>query len=69
VRPIDALFFTSIVNGVAAPFLLVVIMLAARNKKVMGTQTIGPVLTALGWIVTIAMFLALAGLALTSLGS
>jgi NRAMP (natural resistance-associated macrophage protein)-like metal ion transporter len=69
VKPIDALFFTSIVNGVAAPFLLVVIMLAARNKKVMGTQTIGPVLTALGWIVTIAMFLALAGLALTSLGS
>jgi NRAMP (natural resistance-associated macrophage protein)-like metal ion transporter len=69
VKPIDALFFTSIVNGIAAPFLLVVIMLAARNKKVMGTQTIGPVLTALGWIVTIAMFLALAGLALTSLGS
>jgi NRAMP (natural resistance-associated macrophage protein)-like metal ion transporter len=69
VKPIDALFFTSIVNGVAAPFLLVVIMLAARNKNVMGHQTIGPVLTALGWIVTIAMFAALIGLALTSLGS
>lgn len=69
VKPIDALFLTSILNGVAAPFLLVVIMLAARNKKVMGKQTIGPVLTALGWIVTIAMFVALIGLALTSLGS
>jgi len=69
VKPIDALFFTSILNGVAAPFLLVVIMLAARNKKVMGNQTIGPVLTALGWIVTVAMFAALVGLALTSLGS
>jgi Mn2+/Fe2+ NRAMP family transporter len=69
IKPIDALFFTSIVNGVAAPFLLVVIMLAAGNKKVMGGQTIGPVLTALGWIVTIAMFAALAGLALTSFGS
>jgi NRAMP (natural resistance-associated macrophage protein)-like metal ion transporter len=69
VKPIDALFFTSIVNGVAAPFLLVVIMLAARNKKVMGKQTIGPVLTALGWIVTIAMFAALVGLAITSLGA
>ena len=66
VKPIDALFFTSIVNGVAAPFLLVVIMLAARNSKVMGKQTIGPVLTALGWIVTLAMFAALIGLALTS---
>jgi NRAMP (natural resistance-associated macrophage protein)-like metal ion transporter len=69
IKPIDALFFTSILNGIAAPFLLVVIMLAARNKKVMGRQTIGPVLTALGWIVTIAMFVALVGLAITSLGS
>ena len=69
VKPIDALFFTSILNGVAAPFLLVVIMLAAHNKKVMGNQTIGPVLTALGWIVTVAMFAALVGLALTSLRS
>ncbi len=69
VKPIDALFLTSILNGIAAPFLLVVIMLAARNEKVMGKQTIGPVLTALGWIVTVAMFVALIGLALTALGS
>jgi NRAMP (natural resistance-associated macrophage protein)-like metal ion transporter len=69
IKPIDALFFTSILNGIAAPFLLVVIMLAARNGKVMGRQTIGPVLTALGWIVTIAMFAALLGLAITSFSS
>jgi len=56
-------------NGVAAPFLLVVIMLVARNTKVMGQQTIGPVLTVLGWTVTIAMFAALVGLAITSFGS
>jgi hypothetical protein len=35
----------------------------------MGHQTIGPVLTVLGWTVTIAMFAALLGLALTSFGS
>ena len=69
VKPIDALFFTAILNGIAAPPLLVVIMLAARNRRVMGRETIGPVLTALGWIVTIAMFAALAGLAITSLRS
>ena len=69
VKPIDALFFTSVLNGVAAPFLLVVIMLAARNTKVMGRQTIGRVLTVLGWTVTIAMFAALVGLAITSFGS
>ena len=68
VKPIDALFFTSVLNGIVAPPLLVVIMLAARNKKVMGRQTIGPVLTSLGWIVTLAMFAALVGLTLTSLG-
>ena len=69
VKPIDALFFTSVLNGVAAPFLLVVIMLAAANKKVMGRQTIGPVLRVLGWTVTVAMFAALLGLALTSFRS
>ena len=69
VKPIDALFFTSVLNGIAAPPLLVVIMLAARNRKVMGRQTIGPVLTVLGWTVTVAMFAALLGLAITSFGS
>jgi NRAMP (natural resistance-associated macrophage protein)-like metal ion transporter len=69
VKPIDALFFTGLLNGIAAPFLLVLIMLAACNRKVMGRQTIGPVLTGLGWFVTVAMFAALVLLALTSLGS
>ena len=41
--------------------MLVMVMLAARNPKVMGKQTIGPVLTALGWAATIGMFLALRG--------
>jgi NRAMP (natural resistance-associated macrophage protein)-like metal ion transporter len=66
VKPIDALFFTSVLNGIAAPPLLVVIMLAARDPKVMGRHRIGPVLTLLGWLVTGAMFAALLGLALTS---
>ena len=46
--------------------MLVMVMLAARNPKVMGKQTIGPVLTALGWAATIGMFLALAGLVYTT---
>ena len=67
VRPIDALFFTALLNGVAAPPLLVVIMLAARNRRVMGNKVIGPVLTVLGWTVTAAMFAAIGLLAVTSL--
>ena len=37
--------------------------LTACDPKVMGKQTIGPVLTVLGWITTVAMSLALIGLA------
>ena len=67
VNPIDALFYTAILNGVVAPPLLVLVMLAARNTRVMGDQTIGPLLTTLGWLATIAMFLAVAGLGYTTL--
>lgn len=63
INPIDALFYTAVLNGIVAPPLLVVVMRAARNRKVMGRQTIGPVLTALGWLAAIGMFLALLGLA------
>ena len=66
-NPIDALFYTAVLNGIVAPPLLVLVMRAARNPDVMGKQTIGPVLTALGWLATIGMFLALAGLAYTTL--
>jgi NRAMP (natural resistance-associated macrophage protein)-like metal ion transporter len=67
INPIDALFYTAVLNGIVAPPLLVLIMLAARNPRVMGKQTIGPVLTALGWLATIGMFLALFGLAYTTI--
>ena len=67
INAIDALFYAAVLNGVTAPPLLVLIMLAARNPKVMGKQTIGPVLTTLGWITTIGMFVALVVLAYTTI--
>jgi NRAMP (natural resistance-associated macrophage protein)-like metal ion transporter len=66
VKAIDALFFTSVLNGIAAPPLLVLIMLAARSRRVMGDRAIGPALTGMGWLATAAMFLALGALAYTS---
>src|SRR4029077_16190547 len=66
INPIDALFYTAVLNGIVAPPLLVVVMRAARNRRVMGKQTIGPVLTMLGWLATIGMFVALLGLAYTT---
>ena len=65
INPIDALFYTAVLNGIVAPPLLLLIMLAARNPKVMRKQTIGPLLTTLGWLATVGMFLALVGLAYT----
>ncbi|HEY8657227.1 MAG TPA: divalent metal cation transporter [Candidatus Limnocylindria bacterium] len=66
IDPIAALFYTAMLNGIIAPPLLVLVMLVARDRRVMGDQTIGPLLTTLGWIATIGMFLALAGLAYTT---
>ena len=66
INPIDALFYSAVLNGIVAPPLLVMVMLAARNQKVMAKQTIGPLLTVLGWAATAGMFLALVGLAYTT---
>jgi NRAMP (natural resistance-associated macrophage protein)-like metal ion transporter len=49
-NPIDALFWTAVINGVIAAPLLVVIMLIAQNKSVMGEDRVGPITTSLGWI-------------------
>jgi len=59
IKPIAALFWTAVINGALSPFFLVLIMQSARSPKVMGDQPIGPLLTALGWTVTVAMFLVL----------
>lgn len=68
INPVDALVWTAVINGAVAPPLLVLIMLAARNTKVMGKQTIGTRLAVLGWIATAVMWLALVALAVTMLG-
>jgi NRAMP (natural resistance-associated macrophage protein)-like metal ion transporter len=67
IDPIDALFWTAVINGVIAPPLLVLVMVAARNERVMGDRRIGPVLTTLGWLATAGMFLALIAFVVTSL--
>lgn len=65
VNPISALFWTAVINGFLAPPLLIVIMLIASNKEVMGEQTNGRWMNILGWATTILMFAATMGLVLT----
>jgi Mn2+/Fe2+ NRAMP family transporter len=65
INPISALFWTAVLNGFLAPPLLIVIMLIANNKKVMGDQTNGVWMNILGWATTVLMFAAAVGLVLT----
>ncbi|MFT3743828.1 MAG: Nramp family divalent metal transporter [Pyrinomonadaceae bacterium] len=58
INPISALFWTAVINGVVAPPLLVVVMLVANNKKVMGPRINGPFANVVGWLAVVAMFAA-----------
>jgi len=58
INPVKALYWTAVINGLLAPFLLVAILIVASDKKMMQGQPS----SRLGWIVvavtTIAMFAA-----------
>src|SRR5579859_3427075 len=58
INPIDALFWTAVLNGLVAPPLLALIMVIANDRGVMGTWTNGRWLNFLGWGTTIVMFAA-----------
>lgn len=60
IDPMKALYWSAVVNGMLAPPLMVVLMLIARNPKVMGKFVISPGLAAAGWLSTLVM----AGIAL-----
>jgi NRAMP (natural resistance-associated macrophage protein)-like metal ion transporter len=67
INPIDALFFTAVINGFVAPPLLVMIMLVSNNKKIMGKRTNSRLTNVLGWGAAVVMFLAAGVLLVTSL--
>ena len=58
VNPVKALYWTAVINGLLAPFLLVAILIVALDKKLMQGQPS----SRLGWtvvaITTVAMFAA-----------
>ena len=58
INPISALFWTAVINGVVAPPLLVVVMLVANNKRVMGSRTNGFFTNIIGWLAAAIMFAA-----------
>ena len=62
IDPIAALVATAVINGLLAAPLLVLVMLVANNREVMGERTNGRRLNVLGWGTTAVM--AIAGIAL-----
>jgi NRAMP (natural resistance-associated macrophage protein)-like metal ion transporter len=57
INPISALFWSAVINGVLAVPVMVLLMVMARRKDVMGRFTIGGPLYWLGWLSTAAMAL------------
>jgi Mn2+/Fe2+ NRAMP family transporter len=55
ISPMKALFWSAVINGVVAVPLMVVIILLATNKSVMGAFTVSRSLIILGWIATAVM--------------
>ena len=61
--PIQLLVFSALVNGIAAAPFMVVVMLIAGDRDLMGKERNGPLATTLGWFATVAMTVAgIAGL-------
>ena len=60
--PIKALFWSAVINGVVAVPLMVVIMLMAVQRQVMGPFTLPRPLWAMGWLSTGAMAVAVAAM-------
>ncbi len=57
IDPMKALYWSAVVNGLLAPPLMVVTMLIASNRSVMGDLVIGPKLKFGGWLSTAVMWL------------
>ncbi len=57
IPPFKVLYYTAILNGLAAPPLLVMIMLISNNKKVLGNYTNHKLSNYLGWTITAMMAL------------
>ncbi|MEM5298744.1 divalent metal cation transporter [Burkholderia sp. JPY481] len=59
--PIRALYWSAVINGITAVPIMVVMMLIARSRRVMGQFAVKGVLAWGGWLATLAMALAAVG--------
>jgi len=60
--PIKALYWSAVINGLAAVPVMALVMLMSGNRRIMGEFAVGGVLRLVGWIATAAMGLAAIGM-------
>ncbi|WP_414476286.1 NRAMP family divalent metal transporter [Microvirga sp. M2] len=65
VDPIKALYWSAVLNGVAAVPVMVIMMLLSAKREVMGEFTSGGWLKGLGWVTTVVMALAAVAMIVT----
>jgi len=65
--PIKALFWSAVINGIVSVPLMVIMMLIAGNRRIMGSFPVTGALRLVGWAATAVMGLAAAGMLATSL--
>lgn len=58
IKPFDMLYYTAVLNGIAAPPLMILIMLISNNQNIMGRFTNNRLSNLLGWTITGIMTLA-----------
>jgi Mn2+/Fe2+ NRAMP family transporter len=65
IAPFRMLYLTAVLNGVLAPPLIVLIVLMAGNKKIMGKAASGKISKTIGWIAATLMGIAVIALLYT----
>ncbi|HET8991511.1 MAG TPA: divalent metal cation transporter [Candidatus Saccharimonadales bacterium] len=60
-NPIKALIYSAVLNGMVAPVIIALIVIIAKNKKIMGEWKNSIVSTSIGWLLTV--FMAISGIA------
>ena len=58
INPIKLLIYSAVLNGLVAPIILFLIVKMASNPKVVKDRTSHPIITILGWFITIVMIVA-----------
>ena len=69
ITPMRALYYTAVINGLAAPPLLFMVMVISNNRAIMGRRANQRLSNVVGWLTTILMTLAALALLVTSVAS